>query len=88
MKILDLLVRKKHGIHLRIAAQIVAKLKHYDAKVSISKEGGHSARADSVLDLLSLAVTENSKIRVTAEGRDEDKVIDEVGGFFTDGAGI
>ena len=87
MNELDLFVRIPHGIHLRVASEIVRRLKNYDAEVIISKDGV-PARGDSILEIIMLAVTENSKVRVLAQGPDAHKAIEDMGEFFTDGAGI
>lgn len=87
MKTVDIQVRVAHGIHLRVASGIAQLIKDLKAKVYISK-GEQKARADSILELVLLEATENSKIRVTAEGVDEVKAIAKIEEFFTDGAGI
>lgn len=87
MKSIDVHVRQAHGIHLRVASAIVQKLKSFKSRVLISKDG-KEAQADSILELVMLEATENSKVHVSAQGEDEDKALKSLSEFFTDGAGI
>lgn len=87
MKFIDVIVRDRNGIHLRVASAIAQKIKKYKSEIFISKDDKKSS-ANSVLGMMLLEATENSKIRVSASGEDEDKAIQDMGEFFTDGAGI
>jgi phosphotransferase system HPr (HPr) family protein len=87
MKFIDVIIRQPHGLHLRVASAIARKIKEYKAEVFISKDD-KTAKADSVLGMMMLEATENSKIHVTAHGEDEQAAVKDIGEFFTDGAGI
>lgn len=87
MKFIDVIVRDRHGIHLRVASAIAQRIKKFKSEIFISKDGKKSS-ANSVLGMVLLEATENSKIRVTTSGEDEEKAIKDMGEFFTDGAGI
>ena len=87
MKFIDIVVRDQHGIHLRVASAIAQRIRKYKSEIFISKDNKKSS-ANSVLGMVLLEATENSKIRVTASGEDEEIAIKEMGEFFTDGAGI
>jgi phosphocarrier protein HPr len=80
-------IRAPHGLHLRVAAQIVQVNKDTKAKITLTKDG-QTADASSILGLLLLGAPENSKIQVTVEGENEQKVIQEVTEILIDGAGI
>ena len=58
------------GLHARSAAQVVKLAQPYEACVWFVKDG---IRADgkSILDLLTLAGTQDSEIVIVAEGKDE-----------------
>jgi len=75
-----------HGLHLRVAAQIV-KVTDSKTKVVFTKDG-QTADASSILELLLLGAGENSRIRVTADGENEQKAIEGVSEILIDGAGI
>ncbi|MBF0490177.1 MAG: HPr family phosphocarrier protein [Candidatus Omnitrophica bacterium] len=80
-------IRAPHGLHLRVAAQIVKETRNSQSKVIFYKDG-KSADASSILELLILAATENSVLKITAMGGDEGKAIEKVSEILTDGAGI
>ncbi len=87
MKFIDVIVRDRNGIHLRVASAIAQRIRKYKSEIVISKDNKISS-ANSVLGMVLLEATENSKIRVTASGEDEENAIKDMGEFFTDGAGI
>ncbi len=80
-------IKAPHGLHLRVAAQIVKANKDSKDKVIFYKDG-KAADASSILELLLLGAGENSKIQVTVDGQDEHKTIVSVSEILMDGAGI
>jgi phosphocarrier protein HPr len=80
-------IRAPHGLHLRVAAKIVQANKEPKTKVIFLKDG-QVADASSILELLLLGAGENSKIQVTVDGENEQKVIENVSEILIDGAGI
>lgn len=83
----ELQVTVPHGIHLRVASAIAQMIRQFQSKVLLT-HGKQQARADSVLEMVLLEATENSKITITANGKDEKQVIAKFEEFFTDGGGI
>lgn len=80
-------IKAPHGLHLRVAAQIVKANKDSETKVRFLKDG-QTADASSILELLLLGAGENSKIQVTVDGGNEQRVIENVSEILIDGAGI
>jgi phosphotransferase system HPr (HPr) family protein len=80
-------IKAPHGLHLRVAAQIVKVNKDSKTKVIFLKDG-QRADASSILELLLLGAGENSKVHVTVEGENEQKAIADVSEILIDGAGI
>jgi phosphocarrier protein HPr len=80
-------IKTPHGLHLRVAAQIVQANKGSKTKVIFLKDG-QIADASSILALLLLGAGESSKIHVTVDGENEQKVIQDVTEILVDGAGI
>jgi phosphocarrier protein HPr len=80
-------IKAPHGLHLRVAAQIVQIHKDSKTKIVFLKDG-QKADASSILELLLLGAGENSKIQVTADGEHEQKAIQDVSEILIDGAGI
>lgn len=75
------------GIHMRIAAKIVEILKQNKGRLEFYKNG-IKADARSVLELLILEATYHSSVTVTAEGQNEEKMINDITLLLMDGAGI
>ena len=80
-------IKAPHGLHLRVAAQIVKANQDSKAKIVFTKDG-QQADASSILELLLLGAGENSRIQVTVEGEGEQKAIEQVSEILIDGAGI
>ncbi len=80
-------VSTENGLHLRIAARIVELCKRYKSTVVLCKDSEY-AEGHSILQLLELAATKGSEVRVIVVGEDEERVIRELPEMFTDGAGI
>lgn len=76
-----------HGLHLRVAAKIVKANNDSKTKVIFLKDG-QTADASSILELLLLGAGEKSKVQITVEGQNEQKVIENVSEILIDGAGI
>lgn len=76
-----------NGLHLRMAARLVQKSKDFKSRIMFCKDCKF-ADGYSILQLLLLEATKDSQLRIVAIGEDEDKVIQELAGLFTDGAGI
>ena len=87
MIIREIEIKTPHGLHLRVAAQIVEANKGLRSKVTFTKDG-QVADASSILELLLLGAQENSKIQIIVEGENEQKVIQDVSDILIDGAGI
>jgi phosphocarrier protein HPr len=80
-------IKAPHGLHLRVAAKIVQSNKDPKTKIVFIKDG-QTADASSILELLLLGAEEKSTIRVTVDGENEQKAIENVSEILIDGAGI
>ena len=74
-------VTNPHGLHARPAVAIVKTLRQYDAKVTIHK-GNQAIDAASILDLLSLGAGQGTKLVLSANGPQAEKVIEALAGLF------
>ncbi len=68
-------ISNKSGIHVRPAAQIAELANRFQANVIFIKDG-IEVNAKSIMELLTLAAGEGTKIAIKAEGIDEIKAID------------
>ena len=88
MKTKELTLNTEHGLHLRVAGEIVKLVKNHECKVSLSCEGCKYANACSIMQLLSLGATRGTRVEAKAEGPDEDVVMARLSELLGDGAGI
>lgn len=80
-------VHNFHGMHLRVAAQVFQAARCHRAKITFYKDG-KKASAQSILELLILEATPNSRITVVVEGQEERAALRHIEMIFMDGAGI
>jgi phosphotransferase system HPr (HPr) family protein len=76
------------GVHLRVAAEIVKKVQQHQSAVQVTCEGGATASASSIMQLLSLGAEKGTPLQVTIEGLDEEATLQDLSELFEDGAGI
>lgn len=74
-------VRFARGLHARVAACLVQRLRKYRCDI-ILKAGHRVTRAGSILGLLLLAATVNTPLEIQASGEDEDAAVHAVETFF------
>lgn len=77
----SLAVRFEHGLHARPASQLVAALRPFVARVSVSASGGR-ANARSAVALMALGVQRDDVVQVTAIGVDAGAALDAVAGVL------
>jgi phosphotransferase system HPr (HPr) family protein len=74
------------GLHARPAAQLVRTAARFTSK-TVVKNGEKQANAKSLLSVLALGVGYGATIIVTAEGADEDQVMDAMSALFASNFG-
>ena len=74
-------VTNELGLHFRAAAMVVRTVTDFKSEISISN-GETVADARSVLDLMTLAASRGSTLRVTAEGPDADAAVAALGALI------
>ncbi len=67
----ELTIINKLGLHARAAAKLVNVARSYESTILINV-GEKSARADSIMGLMTLCATKGTDISVSAEGEDEE----------------
>lgn len=88
MKTREVVVKTEHGLHLRVAGQIVKLAGEHDCRVKLSCDGCRHADACSVMQLLMLGAARGAHVSVQADGPDEEAVVERLTDLFQDGAGI
>lgn len=74
MRSFEYTVQNIVGLHARPASQLIAAARTYQSVITIEKEN-KTANPKSLLSVLALNVNQHDRIRVIAEGEDEDEAI-------------
>lgn len=78
----------EHGLHLRVAAQVVEATRNLDASVLLRCRDCAKANACSILQLLTLGAEQGMDIEIEADGADEEAALHAVADVFEQGGGI
>ena len=82
----DLVVSNKLGLHARPAMQFVDVANQFQSTVTVKKGGEEPAEADgkSVMQMIILAATEGTPIRIEADGEDAQTAVEKLAQLFED----
>ena len=80
----DIIVSNKLGLHARPAMQFVDVANQFSAAVLVKKGGEEPCEADgkSVMQMIILAATEGTPLRIEAEGDDAQAAVDKLVELF------
>ena len=84
----SVIVRCVHGLHARVAAEVVKLAQSHDATVHIRCKGCPRASACSMLELLTLGAGVGTRLDIVAEGPDAEVAIRDMAEVFERGGGI
>lgn len=73
----DVKIKNSMGLHTRPATEIVKLLQKYKCQVFMTYKK-ETVNARSILGLLMLAVSQHSRVKITAEGEDAEKALDHL----------
>jgi phosphocarrier protein len=76
-KTLELIIPNRLGLHARAAAKLVQLANQFAARITVEKEG-ELADAKSIMEVLMLAAAKDSRVVITAKGKDEDVALEEI----------
>ena len=73
----DIVIKNRFGIHARPATMIVKAASKYKSNITFEKDGkgGEVVNAKSIMELLLLEAYKDTKIKITANGVDEEKAM-------------
>lgn len=77
MNEVDVVVANRLGLHARAAARFVHLANGFRSRVTVSK-GSSRVDGKSILGLLTLAAPKGSRLRLSAEGEDEQDALKEL----------
>jgi phosphocarrier protein HPr len=80
----DIVVSNSLGLHARPAMQFVDLANQFVSKVTVFKGGDEPAEADgkSVMQMIILAATEGTPIRIQADGDDAEQAVIKLAELF------
>lgn len=83
----DVVFRDRYGLHPRAARRIQASLDGATASVSLENLDGNAAPIDArgMLGLISSGIRSGDRVRITADGVDEEGAIKAVGDLLDSG---
>jgi phosphocarrier protein len=73
----EVTVKSSTGLHARPATLLVKKASSFKSDLSIEFDG-KKANIKSLIGVLSLGVTKDSKVKITASGNDESLAVEEI----------
>ncbi|MBD3392351.1 MAG: HPr family phosphocarrier protein [Chitinivibrionales bacterium] len=77
----EIVVSNSLGIHARPASLIVQTATRYRSEVTLEKDGA-TADAKSIMSVMMLAAGKASRVRIRADGPDEQEAVDALAGIF------
>ncbi|MGI6778811.1 MAG: HPr family phosphocarrier protein [Acetivibrionales bacterium] len=77
MIIKEIVIKNESGLQSKSAAVFIQKVSNYKSRVWIEKDE-RKANAKSLLGLLSLGISNGTKVTVIVEGEDEEKAASEL----------
>lgn len=82
----DIVVSNKLGLHARPAMQFVDLANQFQSKVTVSKGGEEAYEADgkSVMQMIILAATEGTALKILADGDDAETAVEKLAKLFDD----
>jgi len=80
----DIIVSNKLGLHARPAMQFVDLANQFKSDIKVTKFGEEPGEADgkSVMEMIILAATEGTKMRIDADGEDAAEAVEKLVGLF------
>jgi phosphocarrier protein len=80
----EIIVSNKLGLHARPAMQFVDLANQFKSNVTVHKGGEEPATADgkSVMQMIILAATEGTPLRIEADGEDAQQAVDKLVELF------
>lgn len=80
----DIIVSNSLGLHARPAMQFVDLANQFQSKITVLKTGEEPAEADgkSVMQMIILAATEGTPLRIEAQGTDAEQAVEKLAELF------
>ena len=69
------------GLHARAAAKLVTMASSFASDIQVSREA-QSVNGKSIMGVMLLAASQGTTIRIRAEGKDEERALEELGALI------
>ncbi|MBT3984076.1 MAG: HPr family phosphocarrier protein [Bacteriovoracaceae bacterium] len=76
-------IKNETGLHARPAALFVREATKFNSDITIAA-GGKKGNAKSVMSVMSMGITKNTEITLTATGDDEQNALEALEAFIID----
>lgn len=77
----EIVIKNKTGLHARPAAILVQKANKFHSDIFLEKDSNR-VNAKSIMGVMMLAASEGTKIKIIAEGDDEENAAREISGLL------
>jgi phosphocarrier protein len=77
LKEAEIQIVNRLGLHARAAARLVHAANRFQSRITVSREGS-KVDGKSILGLLTLAAARGTRLRLTADGSDEEAALEEL----------
>jgi phosphocarrier protein HPr len=77
----EVTIRNRAGIHARPASLIVKTANKYQSQVFLEKDG-MKINAKSIMGIITLGASHNTRLLLSAEGPDESEVVTDIARLF------
>ncbi len=81
MKIFEYTIKDRLGLHARPAGMFAQEARKYKSRITLS-EKGKSTDGRKLMVIMGMGIKQGDKVRVFAEGEDEDEAIAAMEEFF------
>jgi phosphocarrier protein len=80
----DIVVSNSLGLHARPAMQFVDLANQFQSRITVTRTGPEPAEADgkSVMQMIILAATEGTPLRIAADGPDAEQAVEKLAELF------
>lgn len=77
----EVVIKNRAGIHARPAAMIVQTANEFDSQIFLEKDDNR-INSKSIMGIITLGASYNSKLLVVAEGEDEAEAVEAIARLF------
>jgi phosphocarrier protein HPr len=81
MKVKEVVIKNRAGIHARPAALIVQTANNFSCQVYLEKDGNR-INGKSIMGIITLGAGFNSTLQIVAEGEDEEDAVSAIAKLF------